>query len=137
LINYQDHQKNTILLVLENYNENSVHYLRPVAITIVSLLSTPFKLKIKSGDLFVPEDTACQTMMITGDTILMVGAGTTKKITPFGMCIEPHDRAGKKGLAYRFKENKNPKLVQIAEFISEPALQSQAISEVISEMLML
>jgi hypothetical protein len=99
------------------YNENSVHYLRPVAITIVSLLSTPFKLKIKSGDLFVPEDTACQTMMITGDTVLMVGAGTTKKITPFGMCIEPHDRAGKKGLAYRFKENKNPKLIEIAEFI--------------------
>jgi hypothetical protein len=99
------------------YNENSVHYLRPVAITIISLFSRPFKLKIKSGDLFVPEDTACQTMMITGDTVLMVGAGATKKVTPFGMCIEPHDRAGTKGLAYSFKENRNPKLVEIAEFI--------------------
>ena len=105
------------IVVNGTYNNNSVHYLRPVVITIVSLFAKPIKLILKSGDLFVPEDTACQTMMITADTNLLVGAMSTKKITPFGMCIEPHDRSGFKELKYRFKENKDPKLLEIATYI--------------------
>ena len=105
------------IAVSGTYNEHSVHYLRPVIITVVSLFAKPFRLKLKSGDLFIPEDTACQTMMLTADTSLMLAAMSTKKIIPLGMCIEPHDRSGFKDLKYRFKENKDLKLLEIAYYI--------------------
>lgn len=49
-----------------------------------------------------PQDSNCQTMMITGDMIVKIKSGETKNIEPYGMCIEPNDADGYKGLKYIF-----------------------------------
>ncbi len=107
------------ITVTGKYNESSVHYLKPVILTIVSLMNRVIKLKIESGDLMEPEDSTCQTMMVTGDLILLLKPGESKKIEPYGMCTEPNDGAGRKGLVYFFKPNENKELIEIAKFIND------------------
>lgn len=101
------------------YNDVSVHYLRPVLLTMVGLAAQPFKLRIKAGDILTPRDTSLQTMMITCDTTLWVFQGKTIKYAPYGMCTEPQDGAGRKGMQYRWNENSDKGLRDIARFINE------------------
>lgn len=60
-------------------------------LAITNLSQQAIKLKIESGDLLEPVDSSYQTMVITGDLIVIIKPGETKKVEPFGMCIEPHD----------------------------------------------
>lgn len=57
-------------------------------------------------------------MMVVGDMFVTIKPGETIAVVPYGMCIEPHDRAGRKGLKYVFKENNNSKLIDIAKYIN-------------------
>ena len=116
-ISIKDAIKQKLIAVSGVYNESSVHYLNPVVLTIISLTNQSIALKIESGDLMEPQDSNCQTMMITGDMIVKIKSGETKNIEPYGMCIEPNDAAGYKGLKYIFYKNRNPKLIEIARFI--------------------
>jgi hypothetical protein len=116
---FKDAIKQHLVRVQGFFNEKSVHYLNPVVLAITNLSQQAIKLKIESGDLLEPVDSSYQTMVITGDLIVIIKPGETKKVEPFGMCIEPHDAAGKKGLAYVFKTNKNNKLREIAQFINQ------------------
>ena len=118
-VSLKDALKQKLIAVSGLYNEGSVHYLNPVVVTIISLTQQPIALKIESGDLMEPQDSNCQTMMITGDMIVKIKSGETKNIEPYGMCIEPHDAAGRKGLKYMFKANRNQKLIEIARFIND------------------
>lgn len=113
----KDALKQHLITVNGQYNEKSVHYLRPVVLTIVSLVSRPLKLKIESGDLMEPADSNCQTMMVVRDTFFVIKQKSV--IEPHGMCIEPSDGAGRAGLKYTFKPNKNLKLIEIAKFIND------------------
>lgn len=113
----RDALKQHLITVSGQYNEKSVHYLRPVVLTIVSLVSKPLKLKIESGDLMEPADSNCQTMMVVRDTFFVIKQKSV--IEPYAMCIEPSDGAGRAGLKYTFIPNKNLKLIEIAKFIND------------------
>ncbi len=118
-VSLKDALKQQLITVSGQYNEGSVHYLNPVVLTIISLTNKPIALKIESGDLMEPQDSNYQTMIITGNMIVKIKSRGTKNIEPYGMCIEPHDAAGRKGLKYIFKANRNPKLIEIARFVNE------------------
>lgn len=101
------------------HNSKSVHYINPLIIDVKNKTSKSFYLKFSSGDLYIPDDSSYQNIILTENLLVLVDAGKRKAIKPKGMCTEPNDRAGNDGLTYFFKENKNKKLVEIAKFIAE------------------
>lgn len=110
--------KQRIISIKAQYNDNSVHYIGPVECKLINLSKTVLKIKIEAGDLFEPEDTGCQTMMVVGEMLVSIKPGETVTAIPYGMCIEPRDRAGRTGLKYTFRENSNTKLMDIAKYLS-------------------
>ena len=118
-VSLKDAIKQKLVMVSGQYNEGSVHYLRPVVLALVSLVARLVKLKIESGDLMEPADSSCQTMMVVRDTFFVMKPKQKAVLQPFGMCIEPSDGAGRAGLKYKFIPNKNAKLIEIAKFIND------------------
>jgi hypothetical protein len=106
-----------MVLVDATHNEGSVHFIKPVILSLTSRHLKPLKLILEAGDVMEPEDSNYQTMMLMEGLTITLYPNKPLNIQPNAMCIEPSDMAGKKNLKYFFKANGNQKLIDIAKYI--------------------
>ncbi|NUM32590.1 MAG: hypothetical protein HUU47_09750 [Bacteroidetes bacterium] len=112
-----------LIIVKISYNPESVHYINPVIIEISNKTTKKINIKLKIGELLVPDDSSFQNIVITENLLATIEAGKRKILKPNGMCTEPYDKAGKEGISYFFIENNNNRLKEIANFIAENNFQ--------------
>lgn len=99
--------------------ENSVHYYKPLYVSISNTITNTIKIEIPAGFIFHPTDSSYQSIVITDQLFAVLNAGQTQTFELFGMCIEPSDRAPHKGIIYAPGLMGDEKLVKLAEYISE------------------
>lgn len=105
-------------------NESSVHYLEPIVLQLKNLSNQKIIVDIPVGMLFVPEDSAYQTIIITAPLASIVPPKTTVAINLKGMCIEEDNASGKSGLIYKASSTQDEKLLRLCSFIALHSYQN-------------
>jgi hypothetical protein len=113
------------------YNNRSVHYIGPVVLSIINLTAKAIKLKIKPGDMMIPDDSVCQNMMVVSAETFTLKPQIKHTVVPYAMCTEPSDGAGYVNLNYKYKPNKNPKLISMAQYIAQQKLHDMIAQEAV------
>jgi hypothetical protein len=107
-------------------NSASTHYLEPIVLELTNKSSEPYRISVETGDMFIPDNTALQNIVITATDFLSLKPNSTQKFKLKGMCTESHDGSGNDKTAYTFQSSQNPKLKQLCDFISTKKYQTAA-----------
>ncbi len=107
-------------------NSASTHYLEPIILELANLSNEPVSIAIENGDMFIPDDSAKQNIVVTSSYILALQAKEKKSVKVKGMCTEQSDGAGNDGTIYTFKSVNNDKLKKLADFIGGKKYQTSA-----------
>lgn len=105
-------------------NESSVHYLEPIVLQLKNLSSQKIIIDITVGMLFIPEDSAYQTIITTAPLTATLLPNATMAINLKGMCIEKDNASGKSGLLYKASSSQDKDLLQLCSFIALHSYQN-------------
>lgn len=107
-------------------SENSTHYLEPITLEIKNLTNNFLSISINNGDMFIPDDSTKQNIVVTNNELISLQPKGMQKTRIKGMCTEQEDGSGNATTIYTFEPNKNENLKKIAVFISKNKLQTSA-----------
>lgn len=125
-IRLDDHAAKYSVRYTVHGNSFSTHYLEPLVLEITNTGKENVVVQINNGDLFIPDDSRKQNIVITAPQNISLRAGQTRTLSLKGMCTEPNDGSGDSSTIYTFLAGKNDTLSKLANFIDEHHYQSSA-----------
>lgn len=123
-LNLNDALKSGRVKCIITGNEKSTHYLQPVIVQLENTDKNSITISINNGDLFIPQDSVYQNIIVTQDALFVLQPKEKKTMPVSGMCIEQFDKAGLGTTHYAYAANKNDSLKMLSAFLQKNKLQS-------------
>jgi len=110
--------------VQAEYVDGAPHYKYPLSVQLENLQNTPLQVDIKSGHVFLADNSQLQDMIVTEDRPVVLQPREKKTLTLAAMCISPSKGSGYKGTTYRFSNDVDPSLSQLASYVGNRKMQT-------------
>jgi hypothetical protein len=103
-------------------NDKSVHYIKPLVITIKNLQKTALHILLESGTYFASEPLDYQDITITEDLIVKLQPNQSQTLEVYGVCTEAGNAAPGATVSYAPSPAPKPEFAILAKYLAQEKL---------------